>query len=321
MRRVALIYNPASGQRPQQRAARIADVAAVFRKAGIDVKIIPTNSPDSAGTLALEAIHDGCDTILACGGDGTAHEALQTLVGGTVPLGVIPMGTANALATDLGLPRSPVKAAKMLLTATPVRVSIGRVSYTDRQGSSRSRYFIVAAGIGADGKFFSRLDSYWKQRLGYLHYFIEAMRLWAVHTFPMFAVTFTETTASSPRTAHVSQLLTVRIGNFGGLVHNLVPGAALDNNNLRMILFKTQSRLRYLRFMIAVWFRRHTYSDSVELVKCPSVECNELEGATERLFVEADGELLGNLPVRIDVVPQALTLLIPRKLLGNTPPL
>ena len=169
MRRVALIYNPASGQRPKKRAARIADVVAVFHNAGIEVKVIPTDSPDSAGALALEAISDGCDTIFACGGDGTAHEALQTLVGGSVALGVIPMGTANALATDLGLPSSAVNAAKVLLTAASVRVPVGRVSYRDREGNSRSRYFIVAAGIGADGKFFSRLDSYWKQRLGYLH--------------------------------------------------------------------------------------------------------------------------------------------------------
>jgi YegS/Rv2252/BmrU family lipid kinase len=321
MRRVALIYNPASGQRPEKRAARIAEVVAVFHNAGIDVKVIPTDSPDSAGTLALEAIGDGCDTIFACGGDGTAHEALQTLVGGSVALGVIPMGTANALATDLGLPNSPVKAAQVLLTAASVRVPVGRVSYRDREGNSRTRYFIVAAGIGADGKFFSRLDSNLKQRLGYLHYFIEAMRLWAVHTFPMFTVSFVEAGASAPREEQVSQMLAVRIGNFGGLVQNLVPGAALNNNNLRMILFKTRSRLRYMRFMVAVWFRRHTYSGSIELVKCASVECSEIEGATERLYVEADGELLGTLPVRIEVVPQSLTLLVPPKFLSGSTPL
>jgi diacylglycerol kinase (ATP) len=313
MRRVALIYNPASGQRPKRRAARIAKVLAVLHGAGIEVKVIATESPESAGVQAQEAASQGCDTILACGGDGTVHETLQRLVGGSAALGVIPMGTANALATDLGLPANPVRAAKMLLTAEPVRVSVGRVSYCALDGQSRSRYFVVAAGVGADGLFFSRLDSRLKQRLGYLLYLVEALRLWATHTFPAFSASFAQTGRDAARVEEVSQILAVRISNFGGLVRNLAPGAAICNENLHVIAFKTRSRLRYLRFMVAVWFRRHTYSNIIELVDCSAVECADLASSTERSFVEADGELLGTLPVRIEVVPQSLTLLIPPK--------
>lgn len=313
MRRVALIYNPASGQRPERRSALIADVAAVLQGAGIEVKVIATESPESAGAQAQDAVRRGCDTVLACGGDGTAHEVMQSLVGGSAALGVIPMGTANALATDLGLPASPVKAAKMLLSAAPVRVSVGRVFYRDRAGKSRDRYFVVAAGVGVDGVFFSRLDSRLKQRLGYLLYLLEALRLAVTHPFPMFRASFFETGSDTPRSEEASQILAVRISNFGGLVHNLAPGAALGNDNLHVIAFKTRSRLRYLRFMVAVWFQRHTYSNTIELVDCSAVECSDLAGAKERSFVEADGELLGTLPVRIEVVPQSLTLLIPAK--------
>ena len=313
MRRVALIYNPASGQRPERRSALIADVLAVLRGAGIEVRVIETESPESAGVQAQEAVREGCDTVLACGGDGTAHEVLQSLVGGEAALGVIPMGTANALATDLGLPSSPVKAAKMLLSATPARVSVGRVFYQDRADKPRSRYFVVAAGVGVDGVFFSRLDSRLKQRLGYLLYLLEALRLAVTHKFPIFRASFFQAGNDTPRSVEASQILAVRISNFGGLVHNLAPGAALGNDNLHVIAFKTRSRLRYLRFMVAVWFQRHTYSDTIELVDCASVECDDLAGAKERSFVEADGELLGTLPVRIEVVPQSLTLLIPTK--------
>ena len=313
MRHVALIYNPASGQRPEQRAARIASVVAVLQNAGIDVKVIATESPESAGAQAQQAVRDGCDTILACGGDGTVHEVLQNLVGESAALGVIPMGTANALAADLGVPRSPKKAAEMLLTAKPLRVSVGRVFYRSLDGASRSRYFIVAAGIGADGLFFSRLDSRLKQRLGYLAYLIEAFRLWGSYTFPPFAASLLETGNATPRTENVSQLLAVRISNFGGLVHKLVPGAAIHNDNLHVIAFKTRSRLRYLRFMLAVMLRNHSYSPAIELVDCATVECHDLEGNAAPTYVEADGELLGTLPVRIEVVPQALTVLIPSK--------
>jgi diacylglycerol kinase (ATP) len=313
MRRVGLIYNPMSGQRPERRDAIIASVKAVLEGAGIDVKVIATDAPDSAGRLALEAIADGCDTVIACGGDGTVHEAMQNMVGGSAVLGVIPMGTANALAIDLGLPSSPVQAAKALLDAVPERVSVGRVTYRDMDGNTCWRYFVVAAGIGADGLFFTRLDSRLKQRFGYAAYAIEAFRMALTHTFPLFRAKFTHTGSSVQQTAEVSQILAVRISNFGGLVNRLVPGAAIANENLHVLSFKTRSRIDYLRFMTSVMLQRHTFTDPVELVDCSSVECSDLQGATVPSYVEADGELLGTLPVRIEVVPQALTLLIPRK--------
>jgi diacylglycerol kinase family enzyme len=68
--------------------------------------------------------------------------------------------------------------------------------------------------------------------------------------------------------------------------------------------------------MAAVWFRCHTYSSTIELVECVTVACRDLEHSAQPSFVEADGEVLGTLPVRMDVVPQALTLLIPPKLIG-----
>jgi diacylglycerol kinase (ATP) len=317
MHRVALIYNSASGQHPERRAALITDVVAVLHSAAIEVKVIPTESTESVETQTQQAIRGGCDTILVCGGDGTVHQALQSMVGTSAALGVIPMGTANALAADLGLPSSPQKAAKMLLAATPLRVSVGRVFYRDREGAPRSRYFVVAAGIGADAFFFSRLDPRLKQRLGYTHYLIEVLRLWAKYTFPTFAASFMETSGPVARVEEVSQLLAVRISNFGGLVRNLVPEAAIHNDDLKVIAFKTRSRLRYMRFMAAVWFGRHTYSNIIELVECVTVECRDLEHSTEPSFVEADGEVLGTLPVRMDVVPQALTLLIPPKLISR----
>ncbi len=161
--------------------------------------------------------------------------------------------------------------------------------------------------------FLSRLDSGLKQRFGYALYVVEAFRVWATHSFPMFAASILESGSSTPRVEEVSQLLAVRISNFGGLLNNLAPGAALVNSHLRAIAFKTRSRMHYLRFLLAVAFGRHKFSDRVELVKAVSVECSNLEGSKARLFIEADGELLGTLPVRIEVVHEALTLLIPQK--------
>ena len=109
MRRVALIYNPASGQHSRGRRAAIDKALAVLRSAGVEAEALETLAPGSAGVQAEEAARRGCDTILACGGDGTVHEVLQSLVGTTVALGVVPLGTANALAANLGLHSSPAK--------------------------------------------------------------------------------------------------------------------------------------------------------------------------------------------------------------------
>jgi len=314
MRHVALLYNPASGQRPERRAAVITNVMSVLRGAGLEVDALTSESSESAALQTQEAIRRGCDTILACGGDGTVHAAMQSMVGGAAALGVIPMGTANALAADLGLQGSPVKAAKKLLTAIPTKVPVGRVFYHDHEGMEQSRYFIVAAGIGADALFLSRLDGRLKQKFGYALYIVEAFRVWLTHHFPMFAATFTESGRPETRTEEVSQLLAVRISDFGGVLHHLVPGAALSNNSLRVVAFKTRSRVRYLRFLAAVLFARHTFSPTVELVKAVRVECCSLHGSTSEIFVEADGDLLGTLPARIEVVQEALTLLIPPKI-------
>ena len=313
MHRVALIYNPFSGQYSSHRRNHIDDVLAVLRGAGILAEAVATTAPGSAAALVKESIRRGCDTILACGGDGTVHEVLQTLAGGPIALGVVPLGTANALAADLGLPLSPIKAVHALLSATPVRVPVGRIYFQDSDGVERSRFFTVAAGIGADALLMSRLDAKLKRRFGYALYAVEGLRILLSHSFPLFRAAFVEETGCKPREDEVSQLLAVRIRDFGGMLHHLVPGATLRNDTLRLVAFKTQNRFNYMRFLAAVVFKRQTFSSRIELLDAVSVECRDCPGSQKRVFAEADGELLGRLPVRMEIVPDALTLLVPSR--------
>jgi len=311
MRRVALIYNPASGQHSSRRKTAVGEIKAILREAGVESEAFETGAPGSATIIAEDAVRDGYDTVLACGGDGTVHEAVQSLVGTDVALGVVPLGTANALAADLGLIASPAKVARMLLDAAPARVSVGRIHYADASGNPGSRYFIVAAGIGADALLMSRLDSRLKRRLGYVLYLIEAFRIWATSSFPLFKAELPSNGNGGGRVVEVSQLLAVRVRSFGGVLRTLAPGASLRNGSLSMLAFKTQSRLQYMSFLLAVIAGRHTFKRAVELMDSPSIECRACDGSAEKLFVEADGEVLGHLPVRLEVVPHSLTLLIP----------
>ncbi len=311
MRRVALIYNPASGQISARRRAAVEDALAVFRDAGVEAEAFVTKEAGEATVHAQQAAREGYDAILACGGDGTVHEVVQSLVGTEIALGVVPLGTANALASDLGLIASPAKVARKLLDATPTRVSVGRIHYRDNAGNPGSRYFVVAAGIGADALLMSRLDTRLKRRLGYVLYLIEAFRIWATSSFPLFEAVLPANGNGGERVVEVSQLLAVRVRSFGGVLRTLAPGASLRNGSLSLLAFKTQSRLRYLRFLLAVIAGRHTFTRTVELLETPFIECRSLNGSRDALFVEADGEVLGGLPVRLEVVPHSLTLLVP----------
>jgi diacylglycerol kinase (ATP) len=311
MRRAVLIYNSASGQHFNHRNGVIDDALAVLRRAGVQAEAVATTAPGTAGALAEESVRQGCDTVIACGGDGTIHEIMQSLVGGQAALGVIPLGTANALAMDLGLPLSPAKAAGMLLTATPVRIPVGHIFYRDGGGATHSRYFTVAAGIGADAQLMYRLDAKLKRQFGYALYAVEGLRVLATHTFPTFEAVFTTRGSHKPRVEEVSQLLAVRIKDFGGMLHHFAPGAALENHTLRLVAFKTRNRFDYLRFLLAVVFRRQTFHSRIELLDADSVECRARKGSITRVYVEADGESLGEVPVKIEIVPGALTLLVP----------
>ena len=311
MRRVALIYNPASGQHSARRASHIDEIKAILHKAGIEASSLETHAPGSGKALAVAAVRQGHDVVLACGGDGTVHEVLQGLVGTDVALGVVPLGTANALAQNLGLGRNPVKAVQALLVAKPIQVPVGRISFKEPNGLDGWRYFTVAAGVGADALLMSSMDPELKRRYGYALYILEALKIWATNPFPLFDASFAGNGNGANRVEQVSQLLAVRIRSFGGALGALAPGATLHKNDLSLVAFKTRSRFHYLRFLLSTMAGRQAFSSTIELLDADSVECRPINGSKSSVFVEADGEVLGALPARIELAREKLTLLVP----------
>ena len=311
MRRAALIYNPASGQHSSRRATQIRKALAILREAGVEADALETHAPGSGKSLALAAMRQGYDAVLACGGDGTVHETMQPLVGSKVALGVLPLGTANALAQNLGLGRDPVKAVRALIEAQPVEVPVGRIFFQEPHGAEGWRYFTVAAGVGADALLMSSMDPVLKRRYGYALYMLEAFKIWATNPFPLFDASLSFHGEGLPRVEQVSQLLAVRIRSFGGALGALAPGATLRKNSLTLIAFKTRSRFDYLRFLLATLAGRQTFSRTIELLDAASVDCQSINGSQSKVFVEADGEVLGALPARIELARETLHLLVP----------
>jgi diacylglycerol kinase (ATP) len=311
MRKAMLLYNPLSGRRKSP----LADVEAalsVLRKAGVEASAAPTRAASDATDQTRQAIADGCDTVFACGGDGTIHDVLQGLVGTNVALAIIPLGTANSLAHDLKLPLSPAEAAQAALTAKARRIAVGRIEYQDFAGNRTGRYFTVIVGIGVDAHVFYKLNPLAKQRFGMAAYCAQATHLWLTHKLETFAVEIGDERQS--REAEVSQLLAVRIRDFGGVLRQLAPGASLDRDDLRLVLFHTHNRIAYLRYVLRGLFGTNWQVPGIELVYSTSAVCRDAASSTStnsRTFVEADGELLGTLPAQISVVHDAVTLLVP----------
>ena len=316
MRKAALLYNPDSGG-SKQRQRELQAAVAILREGGVEAELLATESPDHAGEEARRAIADGCDTIFACGGDGTIHNIAQVLAQTPVALAVLPMGTANALAHDLGIPRRLPLAAKAALSGTTRRIALGRVTCAGLKGAPTTCYFLVAAGVGVDAHLFYKLHSGVKQRLGMAAYYAKAWQLWFTYPMTRFRVNYIETETSEPRKADVTELLAVRIRHFGGVVQELAPGASLDRNDMRLIFGHTGSRLAYLAYVARSLLRLPLAIPGIELAYGVRASCeySEISGApsetTAKVYVEADGELLGTLPAEITVVPDALTLLSP----------
>jgi diacylglycerol kinase (ATP) len=190
-------------------------------------------------------------------------------------------------------------------------VPVGRIHYRDRLGAEHVHYFTVAAGVGADALMMSRLDVKLKRRFGYILYLIEAFRVWATSSFPFFEAKIKTPDDRTITMEKVSQLLAVRVRSFGGVLGQLAPGATVRSSTLTLVAFKTRSRLRYLRFLLAVIAKRHSFGDQVELVEATSVECRVTSRARHTVFLEADGEVLGTLPARLEIAAEQVTLLIP----------
>jgi YegS/Rv2252/BmrU family lipid kinase len=308
MRRAMLFYNPHSGQRRGDLRVVVERVAAVLREAAVDASIAETLSAADAGQQARAAVAHGCDTIFACGGDGTIQDLAQGLIGTDAALAVIPLGTANVLAHDLGVPSGAVAAARAALRAVPLRVSVGRADCQSNEGTLVTRYFLSVAGAGQDGYLFHRVAPSEKRTFGIAVYYGRALWVWLTHRMEWFSADVSTTDAKEREP--VTQVLAVRLHDFGNLLRDLAPGASLLRENLRVVLFKTSSRWSYLLYVVRGIFGAKWQVPGIEL--CDASRIRLTPTGVSPVYLEADGELLGQLPAEITVVPSALTLLVPK---------
>lgn len=302
MRNAALIVNPTAGGGGAGEQ-RLEEARRILSRGGIETALRRTLAGGDAARLAREAVSEGRDLVIVCGGDGTINEAVNGLAGSRVPMAVLPAGTANILAKELRLPWDVRKAAEQIPRGTPRRIALGLLSPTSN--GDAPRYFLCVGGVGPDGVMVYTLDPGLKKKTGILAYWMEGFRQLFRYRFPRFRV------VSESREVEASLVVVGRTKNYGG-PFRITTGADLFENTFEVLAVTTRSPIRYLSYLPALWLGYLRRLDGVHTWKTAEVECRP--GVDGVAYAQVDGEPSGRLGVKFSIVPNALTLIVPEKM-------
>ncbi len=317
MKSVLVVFNPLAGMKWQRHARKLRALTSALAHAGIRTQTATTAGPASEPARLFDAVED-FETVIACGGDGTVNEVVQAIMSGPrdPSLAVVPFGSGNLLARELGTRRHIPAILKMLVESDLQPCSVGVIERLEEPG--HRRYWLAAAGIGADARVICDLSSAAKHRFGISAYYAEALRqlLFSRRPLPFFKVEFLDDATRSTRSEAVAQAVAERIGYFGTFLES--QGAApLDSDLLRVVLFKTSRRTSFIGYGIRLLAHqaaghRSTPTD-IEVVRTRELRCylwND-QASAEKILAEADGELIGSIPVRISIAPRRIRLIRP----------
>lgn len=301
-----IIYNPTSGRGRQRRLRDLARATEILEAAKIEAELAATAHPGAASDLARQAVRDKRDLVIACGGDGTTNEVANGLAGSQVPLAVLPAGTANILAKELGIPWDIPAAARMIPGGRRVRIALGEIRAprhaNQASGEFLPRYFVCVAGAGPDGAIVSAVNSARKLRLGILEYWLQGLRQFFAYRFPEFQIV-------SPEKTVTATLVVVGRTKYYGGPFRITTGASLFEDSFEIVAFTRRSRFLLSLCLPAIWMRCLRRIPGIVTWKTRALSCAPV--ADEKIFAQLDGEPAGALPLEFRIVPGALTLVIP----------
>jgi diacylglycerol kinase (ATP) len=255
-----------------------------------------TSRPGEAAELAARAARNGSSDVVVAGGDGTINEAIQGIAGTTARLAIIPRGTANVLARELGLPLDDQQAIAVAVRGKSRKIFLGLAI---NETTNERRHFVLMAGVGLDASVVRRVQPSLKKRIGKGAFWISGfshLATWnpSPFTLEIEGARYTGTFAAigkGPR--------------YGGDLL-ITPGARIDQPDFEICIIQTTSRLRYLH-LLSYAMRNGMPRDNPEV--------RFIRATTVRAFgdapVQVDGELLGHLPMRFEIAPHSLEVVVP----------
>jgi YegS/Rv2252/BmrU family lipid kinase len=293
-RRMTVVFNPTAGGR---RRARLDETLKLLRASGCDVAVQATAARGDAETIARRfgGPSRAEDLLVIAGGDGTINEAVNGLLssGGddASPLALVPLGTANVLANEIGLAVSPASVARTIAGGASVRAYVG---------VANGRCFTAMAGAGFDAHVVANVSLRLKRLFGKGAYVLESLRqLWRF-PFPRYRVTV-------DGQSYDAASVIVAKGHFYGGRYVCAPDARLDQPEFHVCLFERGGRWNAIRYALALALGRLPRLADFRILRGRVVTIDGPAGDP----LQGDGDIIARLPVRIEIAPQPLRLIVP----------
>jgi YegS/Rv2252/BmrU family lipid kinase len=286
MNNTLIILNPAArSERALRQRARLEKIVR-------NSVICATSRPGEAESLARHAAQEGFEKVVAAGGDGTIHEVVNGIAGTDAALGLLPMGTMNVFATELGLPTHSLGDCGNIIER-------GQTRLVDLP-SANGKHFAQLAGVGLDAQAVKETSLIWKRSFGPVSYLIQAAQI-AARVPPRLSI--------ESENASTDEGSFVLIGNgrlYGG-PFPFFKHAVIDDGLFDVVVFKRLGYLEIIRYLQNVLFSSDISTPEVEYF-----QTRRLRVASDQAVpVELDGELVGNCPVEFRVEKQSLRVLAP----------
>ena len=290
-----IIHNPAAGRSRQRLFER---TIRRLRGQGA-ITVARTAAPGDAEALARQAVAEGCARVVAAGGDGTINEVINGLAGSGLPLAILPLGTANVLAREIGLALDPDAVAETIGHGVARPISLGRVT----GGAGAGHYFSLMAGVGFDAHIVADVDLALKQRIGKGAYVAQFLRQLLVFGFPRYRVSLE---GEARETHEAASVVIAKARHYGG-PYACAPEARLTDTAFHVCLFERAGRLAALRYGMALAAGRLAGRADYRILRASRVR---IQGPHDDP-VQGDGDIIAALPLEVEMVPGAIELVMP----------
>ncbi len=286
-----IIGNPNSGSAGDE--GYLERFAETLRDGGLDVEVLNTERQDHATQLAAEA---GDRLVVAAGGDGTVNEVINGLAEGAT-LGILPLGTANVLARELGLPLDPEGACERIMTGSTRRIDVGVA--TDGEGTERR--FACMAGLGFDAEVVREVGPRLKRYLRSLAFPLVALKVYLRGGRPDLHIEDGDVT-------HVAQFAVVANGRYYGGEFQTAEDASLASGGLEVVLVEKVGLLTRPD-VLARLLAKSPLDRAVESFASGGIRASSPAAGGARVPVQIDGEVWGRLPMSFRVEPAAVEVI------------
>lgn len=297
-----LVYNPVAGRYPSRILTERA--ACILQQYGWAVEIETTTGGEHISSLAYQAVQENRDSIIIVGGDGSLNKALPGLVGTDTALGVLPAGTANVWAKELGLPGLSWTRWNALEESAH-RLAHGKVLQVD-VGLCNEKHFLLWSGIGIDAFIVHRIEprKQWEKNFTIMRYLATAV--WKASQWKGIDLRVVADDLHIEGKFMLAEVGNIRL--YAGGFATLSPKANLDDGLMELWLFDGENLEDILQQAWSLWSGKHVNSKRVQFMQFNKVI---LESDTP-IYLQMDGEPeFGGQQVAVSVLPRALKVLIP----------